>query len=58
MGEVRSGEHAAIAEERAVLCDVIRDVLPCCRDLLAAMTTEAVGKLLGSATQQGAVCSL
>mmetsp|Transcript_43717 Transcript_43717/g.92992 ORF Transcript_43717/g.92992 Transcript_43717/m.92992 type:complete len:182 (-) Transcript_43717:186-731(-) len=35
------GEHAAIAEEPAVLCAV----LPCCLDSLAATSREAVGKL-------------
>ena len=41
VGEVRSGERAATAEERAVLCAA----LPCCPDALAATSREAVGKL-------------
>ena len=39
VGEVRSGEHAANAEQHAVLCAA----LPCCPEALAA--TEAVDKL-------------
>ena len=44
LASARSGEHAAIAEERAVLCAM----LPCCPDSLARHDhREAVGKLLG-----------
>ena len=47
VGKARSGEHAAIAEERAVLCAVLSR----CPDSLARHDhREAVGKLLVPAT--------
>ena len=50
------GEHAAIAEERAVL----RAVLPCCPDSLARHDHRGCGQALswGSATQHGAGCGV
>ena len=49
------GEHAAIAEERAVLCAM----LPCCPDSLAAHEQRGCGQALGvppHSTAQAAAC--
>ena len=48
VGEVRSGEHAANAEQHAVLCAA----LPCCPEALAA--TEAVDKACRFVEESGA----
>ena len=51
------GEHAAIAEERAVLCAM----LPCCPDSLAAHEQRGCGQALGvppHSTTQAAACRL
>ena len=50
-----SGEHAAIAEERAVLCAM----LPCCPDSLARHDHRGCGQALGvppHSTAQAAAC--